>query len=450
MADLIFTASTEVITATGTNAVINAERIVTCTTEVVALTEAVADIYRSFSGSIAQTLPSVTQSATGETDFFTLYDTAIAGGNIVLGVEGTITDIAIAGDALLAIVAANLAETALASGDPTFEVVIHLHETATAASELGPVAVTTLFTPKGAEASSEIEISFSDTLVSVVNASNTLETIISESLHETAQVREELIQAAVLNEILVSTAVASNEIDQFTGYQLTETANASSSIVDYAAVTETLVETADALGSVVGSVTMFEELLSSVDASSLITFEGSVANNALHETANAYGYPIAKDFAAVAWVMNTETGGLATYDNFQFNSIAAYNGALYGTSADGVYKLTGEDDEGRDIDALVKTGFLDFEQQQTKRISDIFIGCTGGPLEFDIETYDGPQEVYTYTVEEREIAAPRNTRIKSGRGLSSRYWRFAYRNVDGADFQVYDVTAEVATSKRRL
>ena len=53
-------------------------------------------------------------------------------------------------------------------------------------------------------------------------------------------------------------------------------------------------------------------------------------------------------------------------------------------------------------------------------------------------------------MEERDADAQRNNRCKPGKGLSSRYWRFEIRNVDGADFQIYDVTAEVAASKRRL
>jgi hypothetical protein len=71
-------------------------------------------------------------------------------------------------------------------------------------------------------------------------------------------------------------------------------------------------------------------------------------------------------------------------------------------------------------------------------------------MECDVETYDGPEDVYTYEMEPRDADAPRNNRLKIGRGLNSRYWRFEFRNVSGADFQLQDVAVQVTTSKRRL
>ena len=67
-----------------------------------------------------------------------------------------------------------------------------------------------------------------------------------------------------------------------------------------------------------------------------------------------------------------------------------------------------------------------------------------------IDVYDLLKEVYTYEMEHRDAGAPRNNRIKPGKGLSSRYWRFTFRNVGGADFQIHDVAVELARSKRRL
>jgi hypothetical protein len=88
--------------------------------------------------------------------------------------------------------------------------------------------------------------------------------------------------------------------------------------------------------------------------------------------------------------------------------------------------------------------------EETKRMSDLYVGYTGGRLQCDVETYDGPQDVYNYLMEERDADAPRNNRLKIGRGLSSRYWRFTVKNLEGADFQLHDMTAVIGRSNRRL
>jgi len=227
----------------------------------------------------------------------------------------------------------------------------------------------------------------------------------------------------------------------------TTTAVATSILVPFSVVYVSLVGTAHAADATVPTISSSAELLTSAFAASTVTFFGSVYNSALTDGVTASGYPWAKDFNAVAWVMNTETTGLSTYTNFQFTSLAEHNGAFYATSADGVYLLTGATDEGRDIAAKAKTGLLDFGREQTKRVSDVFLGYTGGELELDVSA---AESVYTYLLEEREAAVPRNNRIKPGRGLSSRYWGFVLRNVAGAAFQLYDMTANVGTSKRRL
>ena len=76
---------------------------------------------------------------------------------------------------------------------------------------------------------------------------------------------------------------------------------------------------------------------------------------------------------------------------------------------------------------------------------------TGGALQCEVEAYDSHDDtVYTYDLEERLADAPRNNRIKLGKGQTSRYWRLTLSNVDGSDFQIHDLDADLAASKRRL
>jgi hypothetical protein len=152
---------------------------------------------------------------------------------------------------------------------------------------------------------------------------------------------------------------------------------------------------------------------------------------------------------SIAWVMNVETGAPSFYTNYQFTSIVEHDGMLFAAASDGLYLLEGDNDGGTYIDAELKTGLLDFDLKFKKRLQYLYLGYTGGELEVDVET-QAPGDIFTYGLEERDADAPRNNRIKLGKGLNDRYWRLTFRNLVGKDFQMYDTEAEIVVSKRRL
>jgi hypothetical protein len=161
-----------------------------------------------------------------------------------------------------------------------------------------------------------------------------------------------------------------------------------------------------------------------------------------------------RNFDALALLVNTETGAPALFDNFDFTSIVEHQGNLIATSAEGLFVIQNDANDvdygNRKINCKLQTGFEDFGTDQRKRIRDLYMGYTGGLHELTVETYNGPSEVYSYEMREREADAPRNNRIRTGRGLNSRFWRFTIRNCGGGKSQIFDMKANVDVSKRRL
>lgn len=154
---------------------------------------------------------------------------------------------------------------------------------------------------------------------------------------------------------------------------------------------------------------------------------------------------------ARAWVMNTETTAVSIYDNFAFESIATVGGRHFAVGVDGIYELVGDTDSGDAIDAEVTSGFTDFGSSQTKRIDAMYFGYTSsGQLSVTAETYESGHAPATYLLEQRDADAPRNSRVRVGKGLFGRYWRLSIRNVEGVDFDVHDATVDIATSSRRV
>ncbi|KJR40261.1 hypothetical protein MCHI_003839 [Candidatus Magnetoovum chiemensis] len=57
--------------------------------------------------------------------------------------------------------------------------------------------------------------------------------------------------------------------------------------------------------------------------------------------------------------LNIETLKTSTFDNFNFNSTASFNGKDLFAGDDGIYEIGGETDNGEKINARIKTDFID-------------------------------------------------------------------------------------------
>lgn len=170
---------------------------------------------------------------------------------------------------------------------------------------------------------------------------------------------------------------------------------------------------------------------------------------------------IARTPGLVAWVLNTESGGVCWYDNWGFTGMASAAGKVFAVGPDGLMVLGGGTDAGATIKAEVQYGLTDFGGYDQdghpkgnafkKRIAQYWFDYySKGTLEIFVETYGENFPGYTYTMPMRAAASPRNGRIEPGKGLVARYWRLAVRNTAGADFTVNNIAADTLQSTRKL
>lgn len=401
-------------------------------------------------GSTTQTLPSISQASSGISLMETLVSVVNAGsnphqyvledlsGNLVVETRISTESSYLLADAVLA--------TELIT--PTHLVVIH--DTVNA---LGPIGVeyTTTFSPSSFEATETIAHATTADLVSIAKVWDTFEVFDRDAaLEDTITALGTLDPEVNYNHLLTSTVHVNDSLVTGQAEFIIENTTVTDTWTHYTERSEALTDIANVSDLQTWWSIQSEALESSAIASEAFDHAGSIYSDNLNDTVNAFGGIWAKDFGAIAWTMNSKSGALTNYDNYGFDSIAFHGGKLYATSPEGLFEMGADDDDGRDINAISKGGFLDFGVEEKKRVSDIYVGYTGGELECDVETYDGPEEVYTYEMEYRDADAPRNSRLKVGRGLSSRYWRFAFRNIGGADFQIHDVAVRTGMSKRRL
>lgn len=137
----------------------------------------------------------------------------------------------------------------------------------------------------------------------------------------------------------------------------------------------------------------------------------------------------------VGYVVNTRNAAVSQYENFPFSSFAIVGGRAYGSGPDGIYRLGGDTDDGEPIQALVRTGIINFEE--LVHVPTGWIGLTtSGQMILKTVTMDkGRKKENWYRMKERPQGAPVESRFDVDKGLTGTYWQWELENVDGAYFE---------------
>lgn len=148
-------------------------------------------------------------------------------------------------------------------------------------------------------------------------------------------------------------------------------------------------------------------------------------------------------------VMHTESNALTTYDNFKFNSFAAFNGVYLGANDNGIFALSGATDDGAQIDAMAQVGITDFGSSHLSRIDRCYVGYrTDGNLILRVFTEEKTSRDYLMQATGRSGLHGNHVRI--GKGLAARYWSYAILNQKGAYFDLDAIELKPTALKRRV
>lgn len=147
--------------------------------------------------------------------------------------------------------------------------------------------------------------------------------------------------------------------------------------------------------------------------------------------------------------LNTSLRRQTTLSGWAFNSMAELNGSLLGVTDAGLFEITGDDDDGADIDATVRTHVMDFGSAKHKRAGSLVAGLRAdGDLRVTVTVDEHDEHEYVLEAPGHETLS--NARVKIGKGLVGRYWQFQLENIDGADFELDQTQCDMAELSRRL
>jgi len=147
------------------------------------------------------------------------------------------------------------------------------------------------------------------------------------------------------------------------------------------------------------------------------------------------------------WALNMEGNLLTEYAGYPFNSMGTFNGRTLAATSAGIVELTGGLDGIYTIDAQATTSQADFDSHFMKRIRDAYVGlrADGGVI---FKTITDENVIRQYPLS-RVRNGLHEQRVKLSRGVKSRYWQFGIENVDGAFFELDNITIEPEVLTRR-
>ncbi|MES2488540.1 MAG: hypothetical protein V4607_02025 [Pseudomonadota bacterium] len=153
-----------------------------------------------------------------------------------------------------------------------------------------------------------------------------------------------------------------------------------------------------------------------------------------------------------AWVVNTESGAPSEYQNWNFDSMCRLGDRYYAVSDAGLFLLEGDDDQGAEIAASIRTGDMDFGSAQIKRPLEAHIGYTAnGDLVLKVTVeHEGERSEYWYRCNKPVNGTATEAKINLGKGLASRHWQFELMNVNGADFEFEAIHLQMLELSRRI
>lgn len=141
-----------------------------------------------------------------------------------------------------------------------------------------------------------------------------------------------------------------------------------------------------------------------------------------------------------AIVMNTLTGAVSEYTNFDFHAITP----THAGSTLGLFLLGGNTDLTQNIVALAATGKTLVGTSAKKFLDPIYFSIREGAGTSALLVYGSATYTYSFAVR-----ASGQSRATPGRGIRDNYLAFGYSNTDGSNFVLDRIEVPVSPSSTR-
>lgn len=196
------------------------------------------------------------------------------------------------------------------------------------------------------------------------------------------------------------------------------------------------------------------EMVTVTAAAGVIALQTLTARNVVEVEACTDAEIVDPAAGGPAWTAATETLGMSRHlYPVALRGLAPLGDALLAIGPDGGYLLNGDDDGAGapPITATMTGPLVDTGDSALKHPVALYIAYTSTkPVNVAVgETSTGIERTFNYTSPAFSQSAPRPIRVPTGKGLRSRYLRFAISNTEGAPMTVFAAEHDYIQTGRR-
>lgn len=150
------------------------------------------------------------------------------------------------------------------------------------------------------------------------------------------------------------------------------------------------------------------------------------------------------------WAVNCITGGHAAFTNYKFNGMFKIGGKFFATSESGLFEITGQEDNGNEIESYVATPLTDFGTMKLKSVPDVYIHMrSDGESQFRLVTdEDTDRSAYVLSYDERGGVHRRRKQLH--KGIKGTNWQVEIKNKNNSRLEVAQIDMPIAVLARTI
>jgi hypothetical protein len=170
-----------------------------------------------------------------------------------------------------------------------------------------------------------------------------------------------------------------------------------------------------------------------------VTIPSLVMVGTLSQPADTY-------FKTVA--LNIRNLGNTEYSNFPFDSMAKLGDKTIGVDSNGIYEITGANDNAVDIDVVARLGFFDTEDEVFQRLVGSYLTYkTDGDVVVELVDENGTVRPHNVTFFQNKLMS---RRVLFARNMQDRYYSYRVKNVTGSTLELNRVDLETIIVKEKV
>ncbi len=251
---------------------------------------------------------------------------------------------------------------------------------------------------------------------------------------------------------IADAAVALTLAGNFSDVNVAESAAGTTAVAQYATYLAGAIESAVAATAAVSYLAVVKNVADTGVATTAVDTTATLIQ-AIQDGATIFIRLMVSGEEYTGWVMNADTMAFSEYQGLTVNSMCQHGGAFLAAMDGGIYEMVGADDDGEGIVAYLKTGKMDFDSPQLKRMAKAYLAYTAaGDVLVKVVTTEGrdQQQEYWYKLAATgPMESMATGRLDIGLGLRSRYWQFELV-ADAAGIEIDELGLTPVAIKRRV